>query len=1187
MKWQTKMHEAGLKALWTWQEDTLHAWKSKDTVWAFFPVGGGRGICGLLAALSDSASTRSTLLVGPDTDWLSQRLSQATALDIPVVVWDGVSAWPDAPLILAHHSVLDESSSLQNIPLSAVRIVVDRLSPQTEIPAWWHTLSVVPCLFLPTSDHPTSWWHSLLAEHSTWAVIRPPVEHREIQWHEATPEASALEQSSTCFVVSSASESPNSGDSSGIPIHIPDPESVLFREAPRSFRQLGILARRCSSFYLPTPSAPPPHHRVPETEQAWLVSLRRWLQNRVQETSSSILYTSSSELLQALGQPLTPQPVFERGIRELETVLEQLQSPSLGCLRRVEKVCFQVKIHNTQKWQPLFLQDFPELLRFYEAYQTMLQGLPGLEALKLSLKARQQIDLRELAARMPYDVSTLHRWFREMQDKKLATLELHAAPEHQRTDQEYQLECLEQKPTDAGLSWWQLAGEHRTALLWAAQYTGPYPRQDTLERLLHTSPRTLSFWESVRDLWQTASSEQVLLWAGQVLRRWESPHHPSYLALWESISATLGISGIGPSLLLGVLPEAQDVATSSEIAAWIKPLLDRYQHHPNLSLTWYDYVLAMPAELGFQTWIAPYLQQKSTQILQRTSAEQHNELQQYVRLAQQMQATDSDKTDAVSQTESGQSSDATKPYPEQPWSLAVGWALYLLQQPQQAWRWIESTVPTTPVLARICASIAIKANQPEAAQPWSTQAAEGGYPVSSDLLSNLHRQLFSVCKAQSRCKRCPLYRTAYCPEDVLQHTDKPHTTIPESHREYLVAKRIRANLEHVTSEGWRKMLSSPLAQQSERITRALLQHLAESHEATLDELRQLAQWAESYGDLQHAQIYREEIRKQDSADAHNLQKLADLYIREENIVAALNTALAATHAHPRKYPLELWLQQHQAILLQSPQPLRQALLELPAHPAFSSLEQELTALENINRELKPILEQAETAMSQELWGEAQRLAQQALDRYPQQAPARFRQILDDAKLQENQLWQTLRNLPKIPQDRNKILEELATTAKKHGLHKLSDASYRKLLQLNPQYGLGYLKWARTTHDPEQRQEAYEKALTLSRTPAQMKQNLEEYIQTLEQNHDLPRILPKLLEWASHDGEELFPPNYLEKLFLRLLQQYGTQDSVAGPIREFLQRQDKGKAYKRLLRSMEEFDKMEPWKRALLSIKSQE
>lgn len=1203
MSWQTKIKTTGIKRLWAWQEETLGAWESARVVWAFFPVGGGRGVCSLLASMG--SLQHPTLVLGPSADWLSRRVHLAAELNIPIHVWDGVSAMPSASLILLDVSGLHDVTKFSAITENGVRLVLDSFSPTNEPPMWWDAIRSMPYLSLPIHDSAQSWWSPMLRENPDIQLIRVPVESKALQWETWSGETPAniaagslvvgtldapclADPSLACVVLGREGVKRQGmlyhqtneyygveGDSEP-PVAMPDPGRVILAGQPHSLRQLGVLGRRCSQFYLPSLTDSPGTSVASTSSQHWKEGLLRWFHEKAQHTKSSVLYTSSSELLQVLGQPVAPQPVFEEGIRALDLLMQEMMLA--GELRRAERVYFQVHVHNVQKFQPVFLSNYPALLEFYEAYQSMLGQLSPLESLKLSFKARQ-LDLRELAARLPsYDVVTLNRLLQQLQENKLAVLALHTAPEHQRLDQEYQLELLLQKPASAAVVWWQQSGEHRTPLLWSALSVDRYPGEDTLEPLLSAIPQSVDFWQTAHTLFAEASVSDLQRWMGRVLRTWEQGQTPACLALWELLSLGLNIPGIGPERLLAVLPPLREMTAAA--VSCFQPVFQRYQDAPHLPVSMYDYVLALPSSSGMEQWIESYLEQKSAWILQRQSAEPyHRELQHFTHLAQQV---------AVHDPEASRDTETQTGYPLQPWSYATAWAFHLLKQHQQAWSWVEKASPETPAQALLCAIIALGAKQPVSAQSWMEQAAQGHLFLVPELVKELHEQNFSICKAQARCKRCVLYGSSYCAQDLLElKQDHRVAEIAEEQREYMLAKRIRANVEEYTPEHWRQMLQHPLVQRSQRIQRSLLQHLAQAEQVTPEELRKLAQWAESYGDIQHAQGYRETLRSVEPSDALNLQKLADLYARQEKSLEALRTALEATHAHPRKYPLELWLAEHEQVLFGTPVELRRALLELPAHPALTKLEEKLSHLEAIVRELQPQLEQAERAVTEEQWGEAQHLAQQALERYPEHAPGRFQQILQEAKQREDQLWQNLRQLPKIPQDRNKMLEELAQTAEKHGLPKLIDASYRKLLQFNPQYGFGYLKWARITQNPQQRQEAYEKAVALSRTPQQMRHNLEEYIQALEQSNNLPHILPKLLELAEREGEEVLSPGYLEKLFLRLLQQYGTQANVTESIRDFLAHRDKNKAYQRLQRTMEEYDKMEPWKRTLLSLKNQE
>ena len=60
---------------------------------------------------------------------------------------------------------------------------------------------------------------------------------------------------------------------------------------------------------------------------------------------------------------------------------------------------------------------------------------------------------------------------------------------------------------------------------------------------------------------------------------------------------------------------------------------------------------------------------------------------------------------------------------------------------------------------------------------------------------------------------------------------------------------------------------------------------------------------------------------------------------------------------------------------------------------------------------------------------------------------------------------------------------------------------------------------------------------------------------------------------------------IESMMMKLAQKAGTQANVSSRIDEFLSKQEHPKAFKKVKKAMDKIEDLEPWKRALLSIKT--
>ncbi|TNE49983.1 MAG: hypothetical protein EP343_09685 [Deltaproteobacteria bacterium] len=956
---------------------------------------------------------------------------------------------------------------------------------------------------------------------------------------------------------------------------LPQPKAIYCTALPLTLSSLRDCVRHCSQLVVPEDSE---SSSAPSSASS---TLKSWLVEQSKAGASEHVYVSASDLLTALGEPIAPQPVFERGVQQLEEQLQSLNNE--GWLQEVQHVSFNLKIHSLQKFKEIFLQDEPQLLDFFKAYEEMRVQLSTIDTLKLTLFKGRDFDLRDFAARLPYSVAELNDIFQQLHEKKLAVLDLHTAPQHQRVDPEFQLTLGQTHQASRSVELWSGCGEHRPSLVWASDVD-----EDNIVTQLPSE--AAEFWEALQSKTSEAPEADTLLrWAGTALSQMEASDSLAAKSLWEWASAQLKVPGLGEEKVLELLPPAE--AVTEEWKDVLQPLLNRYLNQDAPSKALYEYVLKLPEAFGFKTQVTGYLKAEKDSILSLYSAERHTApIQQYLSVAKKESPTvtveEPEESNEKSKGKKGRKKRAS--YQPQTWSIAAGWAEALQGHSRNAWLWVEMATPTTPREAFCAASIALEANQPVQGQTWLNEAKEGGQTIPPRLWSELYQQLFGICKAQARCKKCALQSTPFCPSGLqsLLELANQRPELSSENFEYTLAKRIRADLESNSTETLRSVLETSVAKDSERVQRAVLQQLASRDEATLEEYKRLAQWSEAYGDFKNALSFREKIKESEPNDPTNLQKLADLHLRQGEIQTALTLAMEATENHPRKFPLEIWVQKHHDALFLSLQALREALIDLPAHPILSALEEELTNVEETVKALKPRIEAAEAAMEAKNWGEAKELAENIVSEHPKHAPVHLQEMIQTITQHERRLWQKLKRMPRKPQERNQHLEALAEEAKSHGINKLVDAAFRKLLQFNPQYGLGYLKWGRTTSHPDRKAEAYEKAIPLSRSPQQARNNVDEYLNALADQGQLARAVPVLLEYARAD-ESPVPKDYLEKIFLRMVKRYGTQEEISSPIREFLGTTDQGKSFKKVQSSLEQFDDMEPWKQALLSIKNKQ
>jgi hypothetical protein len=956
----------------------------------------------------------------------------------------------------------------------------------------------------------------------------------------------------------------------------PDPQRILCYELPSSLRMTGILARRCPHISLLQATAQSNGEYADYSSQL-LEQLREFLHNLAQTQTN--YYTSSDELLQKLGWPITPQPTFERNAEQLHRALLHLKEDAW--LRDLKEVNFYVKIHSVGRFNLKNLQADSELAEFLQHYEAMRLKLSALDSLKFTFFGGRTFDLRQFAERVPYDVDKLNHIFNRLNAEQFAISEFTPSGVNSRVNREYQISLHIPVQISPSLSLWLKCANLRTELLWASLHTAPLPEDPEILDLLSRPCNEPKLWHDATKLLQQAHHQgRLTLIAGRILQLLEERSSDTALLLWEICCCRLDLPGLSAEKLLSLLPPLMEI--SADLTPAISPIIQRHLASASAESPLLHYALALPPAFGFQTLTYAQLEAEALYILAIESPDAKTDtLQEYLKLAHfaiKKHLHKPTKIDSAAQS-------TARPL----WIAACAWASHLLELHTQARELLKAYLPPSVIAAKRCVTIALYHKQPLLALAVLSDEIGSnlaGLPVKQRM--ELEHQLHNTCQSQHLCRSCPLYGNVhYCPDNMatLLNISHPSNTPPAQYLAYRLAKRVRTDLEQNSSAFLRQLLDTPIARQSNDLQDAILQQMALRGEASLVELHKLAKWSTDKNDLIAAQKYRETILQLDADDAENIQRLADLYILQDEIMLAMQMALKATHLYPRRFPLETWLDSHRKQLFAFPQILRQAIIELPAHPAFSPLSTELQEREKVLQKLQSTLDEAEQAIKQHKLHKALIIAEQSIQRYADNTPQRFFQIAQEITKQRDQLLRDLRKAQQIssPHKRTKTIEDIADAASQTGLIQVADLAYRELLADNPQHGKVYIKWARCSTEPQQQHTAYRKAIELAQLPENLNMALDEYAHFAEQRSELPLILDFVVDLAQNNPN--VDEDLIEKILTRIVEKYGNNSEYIDTIRTWIDAHPSAKSFVKLRRTMSRFDDLEPWKRALLSIKT--
>lgn len=1182
--WQSWLEQAGIAELWPWQEHVLKSVVCNASTLAFLPRGGGKGLCSLLTGATQPGKT---LLICGNTERTQRRIEQAYELGMGALLWDGIASTTKEQ---SYIQILEEPESFEElVELSKAwdvfsRIIWEHPRSRSEIPSFWSNLKQPRVLFAAsTPSSSEDWWltpshqdaYTVLnfeqSEHSAWNA--PSIQDTSkvvTDWLEEQPQPDA----SVWFMVDTH-ELPNDAPSEhwdripssgqaraehtrrspsahivlspedSVPHTAFTPEYAVFAKPPTHLQQLCSVARRCNQalVFRSQDAANTASNLNTDVEQE---KLQEYLNEVASASLTRHVYTSLSELMSVVGMPLAPQPKFERGIATMQNKLKQMQQK--GFLLEVEEVAFQVKIHSVQQFTEKNISKTPELLAFWNAYQNMQSTLSPFDALKLSFMNGRSLDLRQLAQHMDYNVAELNAIIRSLQEKNWILADLEHTSSHQRLDQELQLRVGQPHNVSLAVQLWLASQEYRRPLLQSMLNYNPlsYEQLTAFQTMVSSQPKEDAFWNACSTLiTEETNLNDVFDLAAHVLASLEAGENPANLILWECCSAHLKLPG------LDIRGLRQALCHPKHASNQIKPYLHWWrkarENNQKVARYYLNYSLDLSDITGFEEEAIHFLNAERENILTFNTAHRvRSLLQRYIRLSAHWQE----------QHENEQAA----------WSLSTAWALFVLGSTQKAWNACSHIqagehVQCSEVEQIRWAQIAVKARQTGHAIDILHPVPDSDL-VSPEVLEELRQELFN--QIANQCKQTAQKNTG---RKVKGHPIL--SPIDWSER----------------STEWIRGLLSDLSERTSRdIQPIALRYLAERGDATVDELRQLAGSSQREGEHTYARSLREQILEREPKDLHNVMQLAQLAIKQKDIPQALEWALLANRSDPQQFPMEGFIRRHKEACFTDLKQLRELLIELPAHPAFTSLEEELEAQEELERTLRPQHKKLQALLEENKFGQARAQLQEIFQKYKKQTPPEFAKIKSTIDFKIKELRQRLSKFPKRDaRKRNKHFEEVAAEARQMGLEDIEQDAYQKLLRFNPQYGLGHLKFARTAATPAQRKAAYRKAFELSRTPEQKVKNLEEFVDYLEDTKDFSSLLDLLLEIAA--DEPTRAARRIEPYLLRLAQKASGDEVIVEKIEAFLEQVEKPQEFKRVKQALQKMDKLEPWKRALLSIQS--
>lgn len=1165
-KWRQEQGQLHLESV---IYEVLHQVLEGKSCLCTIPIGCQEGLISVIAAALQPGVS---LLICAEEATSKRREAQAAAAGVSCTRWSPLSesteetSGEDGRLLIVTEAALGQLTEASQWPDGLARIIWESPSAPFEAPTFWSTLpEELTRVLLVDSLFPKSWWmewgQAMLLSGTTDATSPKVKEGQLEEW------VQALEANGTkgwlLKVLQENTEEPEEGQLSSFiqvpqehqarlaqqeqlsqakslligladlpPAMLPPTEESFFSPSPVDLEQLAWVARRCDKLFLQEGEG-----NNPAAVNANASGLQVMLDEEAQGARDRCVYLSTSEILAKMGTQPTNQPAFERNASQTEAQLKELQEE--GGLLEVHEVRYQAKLFSTHKWNEASVKPFPKLAQFWEANQTLQSELPPFEALKLAFLNGREIDLRQLAQHMPYTVKELNELFAELNERGLLLSEQAHVSTHQYLDKEYQLKVGTPHQSSQAVSMWLQCGEHREAILghMLSQRTLPQEQESRLAAMAGASTQEDEFWTHFQALLHAEQPiEEVTLLAARVLQWLEKGDHPTAWLLWEGCCAHFGFPGLPISSLRTHLGPAKKAPPT------IRPFLRWMQEarkEDEKALRFYqNFALDLNELEEFAPLAWAYLEREAGNILNRnTPHKAKGYLRRYNRLAQLWQEAHPDTALPV-------------------WAPAAGWAHFLLDSKKNAQEWLESfeTQQTIDALAPIAqmrvAQVALSAGEASRALPFL-------YPICVPEQLPTHQE-------QSLQKR--LFQQ-------LAEQSKKHS------------KKLRQSLKDLDTPLLREAIAKDGPGHGiKRIERVIYKLLFERGETTSGELEELATWAERDGDRTLALELRTQMHKEHPDQLTNTAKMAALCILQGDLFKGLEWALEVTRQEPQQYPLESFIERYRERFFSDLNALREALIELPAHPALTSVEEDLDLREQLEQKLRPQKKTIEKAIEEERLGEAKRMLEELLNKHKNATPPSFRQMLDQVEETYAMLRQQIaRASRRDKRKRSDHFEELTTRAGQLGFDELLDEAYERLLKQHPQYGLGYLKWARQSTDQARRKYAYERALDLSRGSDQKLDNLQEYVGFLEESGDYETALSTLIEWS--EGAPPQARKRIESMMMKLAQKAGTQASVSERIDEFLAKQEHPKAFKKVKKAMDKIEELEPWKRALLSIKT--
>jgi hypothetical protein len=839
---------------------------------------------------------------------------------------------------------------------------------------------------------------------------------------------------------------------------------------------------------------------------------------------TSVIYTTTLAMMEACGLPQTPQPAYERSLQQIDEALRQLLGA--GVLKRVIPVFFQAHILQTRKFALLPQLGNETEKAFFEAYQAMQAALSMTDALKLSIRNGQKLDLRELAAAVSYSVEELNTLFRGMAERGIFLCELHHAPSAQPTlEREYQMELGHLVSFTQAYQLWSRCGEARLALLEACLLEGESPCDGALRELAAKDPSLAEsgFWaEALRIVEEAAQEHQLLLLGGRLLRQFEEEGPSSgRLALWMAVAARLGVASLSPEEAHPLLPHPRHAPKG--ILALVKAMLSRFAT-PSESSLLLRYLLVMPNDEMDEAVDRLFVEHQAERLLeqQRLSPRIRWMILRYKQVMSRLL----------------------------PWS---GWGEGDVEEQIALWKERFGA----QALAALGWSLVLLGEE-DSALPWLRAVQEGS----------------------------PRYKKLYA--QILLH--QPALWAQES------AEMLRWMLSHL-----HEAKKKPIREQ-------ILRLLVLRDQADDEEMRHVAAFAQESGENALALQIREALRLRFPQEADHPAALARLHLQEGRLREALEAAIEATRLDPRRYVLEDFLSLAKPLLFSDLSALRVLMVDLPAHPALSRLEATLTAREDLIRKLAPALQDLEERLAKGLLEEARQKARSILKEHQELTPPRFQEIIAHVDATERALRDIIRPRRQAESEKGKTapaqaesekgrgapsraeqtqrlqrLEQKAEEAAKAGFSALACEGLRSILAQKPSYGWGWIKLARLTSDREERDKAYQEAITLAPTAENRQRNLEEWARHLDQEGVLERVLPSLLALLGKHSEEA---KAFEPLLLKLIGKHGIKPEVAKELEGFLKEHKADIQLERAEQALQEIEHLDPWKRKLLTLQAQ-